>query len=489
LSRYKGGKFTNYTNKDGIASNNVYCLIADKSNNIWVGTERGLDKIALKADGTISTIKHYGKGEGLRGIETSQNAACLDTASGVWFGTINGASVYHPEYDKENKEPPKVHITGIRLFFDPIENTTYASAANGYKWFPVPDKLELPYTENHLRFEFSGIDLKNPDGVRYRWRLSDFETEWTPENSERTATYSNLQPGEYTFEVQGKNSDGYWSDIQKFTFRITPPYYATWTFRIAAVIAIIILLTLIFRWRLKRAQRRTKEQLDKVKLEKDLLELEQKALRLQMNPHFIFNALQSINGYIAMNDSAEARKYLAKFGKLMRMTLENSRTSYTSVEQEAELLYNYSALEAMSQGNRFITEIEIDEAIQPESTFIPVMLIQPFVENAIIHGLKHKIEGGGVLRIIFKLAHENNMPFITVKIIDNGVGRKKAAAYEAGIRKDHKSAALEITEARLKQMNEPGKPESSMQITDLFDTEGEAAGTEVTITIGNVITE
>jgi ligand-binding sensor domain-containing protein len=497
LSRYKRGQFTNYTNKDGIASNNVYSLIADKSNNIWVGTERGLDKVALKADGTISTIKHYGKGEGLRGIETSQNAACLDTASGVWFGTINGASVYHPEFDKVNKEPPKVHITGIRLFFDPIESTPYGSAAEGYKWFPVPDQLELPYTENHLRFEFSGIDLKNPDGVRYRWRLSDFETEWTPENSERIATYSNLQPGEYTFEVQGKNSDGYWSDIQKFTFRITPPYYATWTFRIAAVVIILLLLTLIFRWRLKRAQRRTKEQLDKVKLEKNLLELEQKALRLQMNPHFIFNALQSINGYIAMNDSAEARKYLAKFGKLMRMTLENSRNSYTTIEQEAELLYNYTALEAMSQGNRFTTHIEIDERINHESTFIPVMLIQPFVENAIIHGLKHKLEGGGELYIRFIIEGEtDDKRCIVCEIEDNGVGRKKAAEYEAGIRKDHKSAALDITRERLKQMNLPtgqageeGKPVSSMEIIDLTDSNGEGCGTRVVIRIGNVIFE
>lgn len=489
ISRYTGGKFINYTNKDGLASNNIYSLIADKKNQIWAGTERGLDRITADASGKITLIKHYGKGEGLRGIETNQNAACLDTSTGIWFGTINGASVYHPEFDKINKEPPKVHITGIKLFFDPIETTVYGKNANGYKWFPLPENLELPYTQNLLRFEFSGIDLKNPDGVKYRWRLIGFETEWTPENNERSATYSNLQPGDYTFEVQGKNSDGYWSEVQNFSFRITPPIYATWPFRIGVGLTILVLLVGIFRWRLKTAQRRNKEQLSKVKMEKDLLELEQKALRLQMNPHFIFNALQSINGYIAMNDSAEARKYLAKFGKLMRMTLENSRTSYTSVEQEAELLYNYTALEAMSQGNRFITEIEIDEAIQPESTFIPVMLIQPFVENAIIHGLKHKIEGGGVLRISFKLAHENKMPFITVKITDNGVGRKKAAEYEAGIRKDHKSAALEITQARLKQMNEPGKPESSMRIEDLYDNNGEAAGTEVTITIGNVITE
>ncbi len=494
VTRFDGNNFKPYTHEDGLASDNVYSLIADKSGHLWIGTEKGLDRALYDPSGKITSIKHYGKGEGLRGIETSQNAACLDTGTGVWFGTINGASVYHQEYDYINEEPPKVHITGIRLFFDPIENTQYGMRKEGYKWFPIPDTLVLPYTENHLRFEFTGIDLRNPEGVKFRWRLIGFETDWVPENGERQATYSNLPKGDYTFQVQAKNSDGYWSDIETFSFHITPPIYQTWPFRLGVSGAILLLLILIFRWRLKRAQRRSKELLGKVRLEKHVLELEQKALRLQMNPHFIFNALQSINGYIAMNDSAEARKYLAKFGKLMRMTLENSRTSYTSIEQETELLYNYTALESMSQGNRFETIIEVDEQIRHESTFIPVMLIQPFVENAIIHGLKHKIEGGGVLTVRFKLngkegGENGDQKCIVCEIEDNGVGRKKSAEYEAGIRKDHKSAALEITRERLAQMNEPGKPKSSVKIIDVEDSDGNPLGTKVVVRIGNVVFE
>lgn len=486
ISRYAVTGFVNYDNKAGLASNNIYSLLADKTGHLWIGSEKGLDRVLYDRAGQITSIKHYGKGEGLTGIETSQNAACLDTGTGVWFGTINGASVYHPEFDFVNEQPPKVHITGIKLFFDPIEETEFGKRAEGYHWFPVPDTLILPYTANHLRFEFTGIDLRNPEGVRFRWRLVGFETDWVPENDERNATYSNLPQGDYTFEVQARNSDGFWSELQRFSFRITPPYYQTWPFRLGVGGGILLLLFVLFRWRLKTAQKRNKEQLEKVTLEKHVLELEQKALRLQMNPHFIFNALQSINGYIARNDSAEARKYLAKFGKLMRMTLENSRTSYTSIEQETELLYNYTALEAMSQGNRFVTNIDIDEKINYESTFIPVMLIQPFVENAIIHGLKHKIEGGGELTIRFRLDKDNS---ILCEIEDNGVGRKKAAEYEAGIKKDHKSAALEITRERLEQMNEPGKPKSSMKIIDLEDEEGNPLGTKVVIRIGNVVFE
>ena len=494
VTRFDGSSFKSFTHNDGLASDNVYSLIADKTYHLWIGTEKGLDRALYDPSGNITSIKHYGKGEGLRGIETSQNAACLDTGSGVWFGTINGASVYHEEFDYVNEEPPKVHITGIRLFFDPIENTPYGAKKDGYKWFPVPDTLVLPYEQNHLRFEFTGIDLRNPEGVKFRWRLLGFETDWVPENSERQATYSNLPKGDYTFQVQAKNSDGYWSDIETFTFHITPPIYQTWPFRLGTGVGVLLLLILLFRWRLKLAQRRSRELLGKVRLEKHVLELEQKALRLQMNPHFIFNALQSINGYIARNDSAEARKYLAKFGKLMRMTLENSRTPYTSIEQETELLYNYTMLEAMSQGDRFETIIEVDENIRHESTFIPVMLIQPFVENAIIHGLKHKIEGGGKLYIRFKLegkekGEHGDQRYIICEIEDNGVGRKKSAEYEAGIRKDHKSAALEITRERLAQMNEGDKPKSSVEIIDVEDAQGQALGTKVVVRIGNVVFE
>ena len=115
----------------------------------------------------------------------------------------------------------------------------------------------------------------------------------------------------------------------------------------------------------------------------------------------------------------------------------------------------------------------------------PQVYIQPFVENAIIHGLKHKIEGGGILTIRFRLEHES----IVCEVEDNGVGRKKAAEYEAGIRKDHKSAALDITRERLAQMNEPGKPKSSVEIIDLEDAEGNPLGTKVVIRIGNVVFE
>ncbi|MEO5642243.1 MAG: two-component regulator propeller domain-containing protein [Bacteroidia bacterium] len=477
--------FKTYTKKDGLASDNVYLLQFDKEGNLWVGTEKGLDKILCDEKGKILSIKHYGKGEGLNGIETSLNASCLDTAGRIWFGTISGASMYTSQNDFITREAPKIHLTGIRLFFDPIEKTAYWNQDTKTKWFPIPATIELPYTQNHLRFEFNAIDLRNPEGVRFRWKLFGFDKDWSPENTDRQAIYSYLPPGEYTFKLQARNSDGFWSKAEEFSFCITPPLWETWPFRIIAGLIVLFAIGMIFSWRVRLIKRKTKRQLEKVTLEKHVLELEQKALRLQMNPHFIFNALQSIQGFIARNDSAEARKYLAKFGKLMRSTLENSRQTYTSILLETESLTHYLGLEALCHGNRFTYSIETDPGIDPEATFIPVMLIQPFVENAVIHGVLHQLQKPGKIYIRFILEDKT----VICEIGDNGVGRAKAKEYEAEIKKDHKSAALEITRERLMQANEKGKPVSSLEILDLFDEEGNASGTKVVIRIGNVVFE
>ncbi|MCU0432373.1 MAG: histidine kinase [Bacteroidia bacterium] len=469
-------KVTTFTKKDGLASNNIYLLQPDRNGDIWAGSERGLDRLRFEAGSKLKSVKHYGRGEGLAGIEVSLNASCMDSTGKLWFGTVYGATRYNPKEDRDCRIPPTVHITGLRLFFNPIQETPYGQGAKN--WFGLPDTLVLPYNQNALRFDFTAIDLRNAEGVRFRWKLDGFDKDWSPENTERQATYSNLPPGEYTFRLQARNADGYMSKEEIFRFRITPPFWATWPFRIAAAVACILIVVIIFRWRVAGIRRRNAARIEKLKLEKNLLELEQKALRLQMNPHFIFNALQSIQGFIARNDSAEARRYLAKFGKLMRITLDNSRQQWTSVSQEAELLQHYLTLEALCLGGRFTIDIITDEVELPEATYLPVMLIQPFVENAVVHGIRH-LPGEGKITVRFALTGQS----LTVTVTDNGVGRKRAAQLESREIKEHESAALHITRERLLQLNEPGKPESGFEIKDL------PKGTEVVITIGTVSVE
>lgn len=476
-----GGSFRTISTGAGLSSDNIYSLAVGRDGYVWVGTEKGVDRIALDAGGLVKEIRHYGKEEGFAGIEVSQNAVCTDRLGNVWFGTIHGATRYNPKADFTDRTPPSLQLTGLRLFFDPVQKTAYGSGGEG--WYNLPKSLELPHEQNHLRFDFIGLHLRNPNGVHYRWRLDGFDPDWSPETNEQQAVYSNLPPGHYLFRVKARNADGVWSPEVTYPFVITPPFYATWPFRTGTVLAAVLLVWLLVRLRIRRIKRRNRDQLEKLELEKSkvelersLLELEQKALRLQMNPHFIFNALNSIQGYITRNDTGEAKRLLAKFAKLMRLILENSRQPLTSIAQEAELLSNYLELEKVSHGNRFRYQVEVDDSLIPDAVLIPVMLIQPFVENAVLHGVRHRPDGGAV-SLHFRL-HEG---LVECTITDNGIGRKKSAAMAQQSPSGHHSAALTITEERLEHMNAEGPKLNRVEITDLFDEQGEAAGTRVTL--------
>lgn len=480
--RYDGKRFLVLGTAQGLASENIYSVITDRKGQLWVGTEKGVDRLNLTANGKLTAIRHYGKEEGFTGIEVSQNAVCNDKFGHVWFGTIHGATRYDPEADNGDGIAPRLHFTGLRLFFDPIANTPYGKSVDAHH--PLPASLELPHDQNHLRFEFAGIQLRNPMSVRYTWKLENFDPGWSPETDETQAVYSNIPPGSYTFHVKARNADGKWSETGTYSFRIIPPFYETWWFRILAVLAFIGITWFVFRLRVRRFKHRNKEQLEKlelekskIELEKSFLELEQKALRLQMNPHFIFNALNSIQGFITRNDVSEAKRYLAKFAKLMRMILENSRQALTSINQEAELLHNYLELEQLCHGKRFRFEVTIDDGIEGDITLIPVMLIQPFVENAILHGVRH-LESGGLITVRFSAKAGQ----IICTITDNGIGRAASAELNR-LTKDHESAALKITEERLAHLNAENNISNSVTITDLKHEDGTAAGTQVVLVL------
>ena len=206
-------------------------------------------------------------------------------------------------------------------------------------------------------------------------------------------------------------------------------------------------------------------------------ELEQKALRLQMNPHFIFNALNSIQAMISENDTKTARYYLVKFSKLMRQVLESSQKQKISLENEIVTLQNYLAIEQFCHNNRFDFELICDENILPDEIEIPPIVLQPFIENAIIHGLATKPEKGH-LNIRFKLEKQTLVCVIT----DNGIGR--AAAEKALHQREakHKSTALMITQERLDNLNQ-NKTTPSIEIIDLYHENGAPNGTEVMVRI------
>lgn len=450
----------------------VNFLLPDEAGSLWIGTTKGLYRFDQKRyyrEGVLS-LKEYGKEEGLISIVTNKHAAYAEKSGIIWLGTINGAIRTDRKNIVVNQKLPETSITGIRLFFNDADLSPYASRFD-YK-SGLPEDLILPYSTNHLTFDFIGRSLTSPTRVRYKYRLKGLDDSWSPERQETSVTYPNLPPGEYTFMVIACNNDGVWNSVPAaFSFSITPPYWKTWWFISLSVLAVGAVLYFVYSRRVRNI-RHTAD------LRQKILESEQKALRAQMNPHFIFNSLNSIQHFITDKDARSANRYLSKFSKLMRMILDNSKRPQISVAEELESLRLYLDLEALRFENKFEYEIDISEDVDTHSIEIPPMLIQPYLENAIWHGLSYK-EDKGEIRIKFDMDGE----FLVCSIEDNGIGRKRSGELKISHPAQHNSSGMRITSERLQSISALKSIKGSVEVIDLEDESGEGRGTLVKIRI------
>jgi tetratricopeptide (TPR) repeat protein len=247
---------------------------------------------------------------------------------------------------------------------------------------------------------------------------------------------------------------------------------------LACIFFILLISVFVFRnVMLKRRNEKLRNQKEQIDSLHKTTELEMRALRAQMNPHFIFNCLNSINRFILKNNTDEASDYLTKFSRLIRMVLNLSQKSFILLAEELECLKLYIQLEQMRFKNAFYYHICCDEAIDMEEVLIPPLLLQPFVENAIWHGLMHK-EDNGILSIAI-IKNDNHL-ICTIK--DNGIGRKTAALLN-NEKLTQKSLGLQITKERLKLLEDDHHNKASFEVIDIENENGEATGTEVIITI------
>lgn len=476
IALFNGGGFRSIVRSRGaLPSNNIYALARDRQGYLWIGSEKGLARLRLDSSGAVELLREYGRPEGVTGIEVAQNAACVDRDGNIWFGTIAGAVRYSPKSDRRNEAPPKTHITEVRLFFTNIAATPYAHGLA--PWYPIPAAPELPYDQNQLSFDFVGISQRNPARVTYQWKLEGAGDAWSPRTAGRTAVFSNLEPGSYTFLVRSFNEDGVGSPRPAaFSFAIRPPFWGTWWFRAGAIALLALGLAAIVRAWLVAERRRNERERRELQTRRDVIELEQKALHLTMNPHFIFNALTSIGQFVGGAEPAEARRYLAKFSKLMRRTIENAREPYVSLQSECAMLTGYLELELLSASSPFTFEVSASDTIDGRSVAIPSMLVQPLVENAVGHGLRHRGAGGHVA-VRFSMAGA----LLRCSVEDNGVGRERAALLEHEGRDDHRSAALEVTRERLAIMARQSGLPARLELTDLRDDAGNALGTRADV--------
>lgn len=337
-------------------------------------------------------------------------------------------------------------------------------------------ELDLSHDNNYLQIEFAALIFNNSNRNQYAYKLDNADAGWIYSGQLNTATYTGLAYGNYTFRVKAAGSDGVWGDETLLRVHIRPPVYLQWWFITLALCLLLLLAWYAYRYRLSQVRR---EEQIKASFRQQLVETEMKALRAQMNPHFIFNSLNSIQKYVLRNQHYEASQYLTRFSRLMRLILDHSNQQNISLASETGMLELYLEMEALRFDHAFDYSITVSDAIPAETICIPSMLIQPYVENAIWHGLLHK-KSKGTLQLSFSPAGDQKLQVV---IDDNGVGREKAGQLRSKQVLRKKSYGMQITENRISLLNQLTAVPTSLTIIDKKDEAGNAAGTTVTLII------
>ncbi|MEW7278687.1 histidine kinase [Aquimarina sp. 2201CG1-2-11] len=443
-------------------SDNIYQMIFDDKDNLWIGSERGVDRIELNQTQEIVDVFHFGRNDGFLGIETYLNAITKDAIGNLWFGAIYGLTKYEPTETTKTTIKPSLYFEDIEVAYQSVDSINLNVGKN------YNEVLKLEPDQTELSFSYKTIDLDHPNDVAYRWKLNN--SEWSPWSSDDKQNLAGLAYGNHSFSAQSRNYRWEESDPITFHFFIDSPIYKKAWFQIAILVLTVLIIAGYGLSYIRRVKQKNKEERERLQMQNHLLSLEQKALRLQMNPHFIFNVLNGIKAMGTHNPN-RMNSTINTFATLLRETLYNSRKDTITLDQEIQTLKHYVEIEQLMASKSFTYAISIDSDLDPEEILIPPMLIQPFVENAVRHGIL-KGSRQGELKIQFHTTEE----FLHCTILDNGLGIFQSQKNKA--KTDHQSMALTVTRERLESIS--GK--DSLDIKEIVDGNS-IAGTEIAFKI------
>ncbi len=456
---------TNLNSLDILPSEHVNNVMIDHKKRIWVFSSAGISLLDIK---TMHSINFTQK-EGLN-ASNFEGTTYQDEAGNIFAESNNGFQVFNPDSIlKEHTVVPTIHFSDFR-----INGKPYQGNADNLK---DGHSITLKPAENNINFQFAALTTSFSNLISYAYKLKGYDKEWI-ETDKNNITYSYLPSGIYDLQIYTVYFTRMWNE-NFFSLKIVikKPWYRQNWFIILCILFFTSLLYIFYRYRIKTSHEKIKL---KASYDIKIAEIEMKALRAQMNPHFIFNCLNSINRYIVKSDEKTASNYLTKFSKLIRLILDNSASETISIEKEMETLKLYIDMEALRFDHVFDYTIDADAEIYNTQIEIPSMLIQPYVENAIWHGLLHKENDRGVLIIHFSKPDDKT---IAVAIKDNGIGREKADEQKSKDALKRKSYGMQITSDRIKLINNLYKMNATVTIVDLRNDKGKATGTEVIIQI------
>jgi ligand-binding sensor domain-containing protein len=429
---------------NGLSDNNCRRIEKD-SMGIWIITQTGFDFYDL----STNRIKNAQLNLCIKGITINDLTVCKNN-----IGLATNHGIYFFDKSILNDENlPRFNFTSFLV--------------NNKNRIPINNSL-LEYDENNVNIKFNTIHFRSLGIYTYRYRLLGLDKKWYNLSSNaKNVNFLALNPGDYKFQINIKIGEKY-TEIQEINFQIKKPFWLRYSFLMVSFFALIGLLYLVYRWAVIKT--RKSEEL------KEQLALSQlTALRSQMNPHFIFNILNAVQGLIYSNQKSKASDYLGQFSELMRRILDTSDKSEVTIEKEFETIDLYISLEKARFENDFDYKITFPDEVDLSQYTIPSMIIQPFVENAIKHGLMHK---EGLKHLEIKLEMFDDTWCVTID--DNGIGRKASEIINQKIKK-HISFATKAIDNRVKLINKTANIIIDIEVIDKKAHDQSSLGTRIKI--------
>ena len=448
---YSNDSVVIFTRNDGLPSDHIINMCTDGKDKLWILTRYGISRFDLTTEKVV--FNSLPRSKPANAVEF----IAYDTLYKNVVAASNNQLMFYPDAKFEPLKKEILHPVIDKVW---VNSKEINADVNG-------QSLKLRPGQTNISIDFTTIDFSNADKIKFAYQLSGADHDWKYADGSRSAQYAVLTPGKYTFKIKVADENGNWSEPhESFSFTIVPYFWQTTFFRISAALVLAAGCWLLIRRRIKSIRH-------EAELKQKVAETEMMALRAQMNPHFIFNCINSIDAMIQSNDKYRATLYLNKFAKLIRNILDSSKQNLVPLSKDIETLQLYVDLEMFRNENKFKAEINADPQLLEDDYQVPPLIIQPYVENAILHGLRHRVDNNGTLIVNIQKQNGN----LKYEITDNGVGRNNKQTRSSGLKRTN-GYGMEMSEDRVRIFNKEEK--ASVNIVDLQNN-NEPAGTKVTV--------
>ncbi len=481
-----------------VLNSRINSIFEDEDSNVWFAGEKGIARINLWNDSAKTYIK-------LGGHDLSSATAIVsDSRKRMWVGNMKGLYLMSGDsvklIDRQTGLPSDEVYS---LFYDKVKNELFIGTGNGISILDVTlfdqyipaamdvrleniragDSVYTSFTkllfepeQHNVYLKFGAISLSSPGSVKYKYQLNGIWAETTNDFLD----FVSLEKGRYTLQILAKSQNSSWGKPCNLVFEIKPRYFETLWFKISRILSIILMGGFFIKWRLRVKNKKNVEELE---LSDRINELKHQALSAMMNPHFIFNSLNSVQYLINSGRNEEANNYIAMMAKLIRKNLETAGEGFIPLSEEISRLKLYLDLEKLRFQESFSYELFVANNVDSERVLIPNMIIQPFVENTLWHGIINSGSKGLVtISFSFQDIDVDSIPnrSLIIKVTDNGIGIKESRKHR---KEDHISKGIQIIEERLRLLSKKMELPTLIMLEDLSNRSTFSHGTEVIISL------